>query len=164
MIKAWLEIKKDRPGTELVIIGNKPNDPWEEFHDMAERSGAMLLGRILNKDLYKYYSAADVYVLYALRDDFFGGSGIAPLESLACNTPVISNAMRNYIGDNVEELAEVPDTIEGHKEAIIKVLDCPEKYKNMRESILKHYSYESVFVRTKSILEGMFASRNNRAK
>jgi glycosyltransferase involved in cell wall biosynthesis len=159
MINDWLEIKAKRPEVELVIIGNTPNDPWEEFHDMAEKSGAMLLGRVLNKDLYKYYSAADVYVLYSVRDDFFGGTGIAPLESIACGTPVVSNAMRNYIGDNINEIAEVPDTLEAHKDAILKVLDNPQNYKNMRESILKYYSFEAGFIRTKNILEDLFASR-----
>jgi glycosyltransferase involved in cell wall biosynthesis len=159
MIKHWLEIRKERPEIELVVIGNTPNDPWEDFHQMAERSGAKLLGRVLNKDLYKYYSAADVYVLYSMRDDFFGGTGIAPLESIACGTPVVSNAMRNYLGDNIEEIAEVPATLEEHKTAILKVIDNPGRYKNMRESILKYYSFESSFRRTKSILEEMFASR-----
>ena len=126
-----------------------------------EGSGALLLGRILNKDLYKYYSASDVYVMYSLRDDYFGGTGIAPLESLACNTPVVSNAMRNYIGDNVEEIAEVPDTLGDYRKAILKVLDNPGKYRNMRESILKYYSFESVFLRTKDILEEIFALKKN---
>lgn len=159
MIKTWLDIRKERPEVELVVIGNTPNDPWEDFHDMAEKSGATLLGRVLNKDLYKYYSAADVYVLFSIRDDFFGGTGIAPLESIACGTPVVSNAMRNYLGDNIHEIAEVPETIEAHKAAILKVIDNPGNYKNMRESILKYYSFEASFKRTKDILEELFASR-----
>jgi glycosyltransferase involved in cell wall biosynthesis len=160
LINTWLEIRKTRPDVELAIIGNTPGDPWEEFHDMAEQSGAMLLGRVLNVDLYKYFSAADVYVLFALRDDYFGGTGIATLESLACNTPVVSYAMRNYIGDNVSELAEVPDTVEKHKEAILKVIDNPGLYKNMRESVAGLYSYEAVYTRTKPVFEELFNERN----
>lgn len=156
LINTWLEIKKTRPDIELVIIGNTPNDPWEEFHKMAEDSGATLLGRVLNVDLYKYFSAADVYVLFALRDDYFGGTGIATLESLACNTPVVSYAMRNYIGDNVHELAELPDTVEKHKDAILKIIDNPSAYKNMRESIAKYYAYESVYARIKPVFEELF--------
>lgn len=147
MIKAWLEIKQSRPDIELVIIGNTPNDPWEEFQQMAIDSGAMVLGRVLNSELYKYYSAADVYVLYALRDDYFGGTGIATLESLACNTPVVSYALRNYVGDNINEIGEVPETLEDYKKAIIKVIDNPKIYRNIRESVFKYYSYEAVFSR-----------------
>jgi glycosyltransferase involved in cell wall biosynthesis len=161
LIRTWQEIKRTRPEVELVIIGNTPDDPWEEFHDMAETSGAILLGRVLNKDLYKYFSAADVYVLFALRDDYFGGTGIATLESLACNTPVVSYAMRNYIGDNAAEIAELPDTVEKHKEAILKVLDNPSLYKNMRDSVFRFYSHESIYKRTRPVFEELFASRKN---
>jgi len=156
LIKTWQEIRKTRPDVELVIIGNTPNDPWEEFHKMAEESGAILLGRVLNVDLYKYFSAADVYVLFALRDDYFGGPGIATLESLACNTPVVSYAMRNYFGDNLSEIGEAPDTVEAHKDAILKVIDNPGNYKNMRSSIKKHYSYEAVYARLVPVLEELF--------
>jgi glycosyltransferase involved in cell wall biosynthesis len=153
MIRAWQEIKKNRPDVELVIIGNTPNDPWEEFYQMAVDSGAMVLGRVLNSELYKYYSAADVYVLYALRDDYFGGTGIATLESMACGTPVVSYALRNYVGDNLHEIGEAPDTLEGYKEAIIKVIDNPQNYWNIRESVFKYYSYEAVFTRLGKLLE-----------
>src|SRR4030095_10078640 len=161
LIRIWQEIKKTRPEVELVVIGNTPDDPWEAFHDMAERSGAMMLGRVLNKDLNKYFSAADVYVLFALRDDYFGGTGIATLESLACNTPVVSYAMRNYIGDNAAEISELPDTVEKYKEAILKVIDNPHFYRNMRESVSKFYSHESIYKRTRPVFEELFQQRKN---
>jgi hypothetical protein len=68
--------------------------------------------------------------------------------------------MRNYIGDNVSELAEVPDTVEKHKEAILKVIDNPGLYKNMRESVAGLYSYEAVYTRTKPVFEELFNERN----
>jgi glycosyltransferase involved in cell wall biosynthesis len=120
---------------------------------MAVDSGAMVLGRVLNKELYKYYSAADVYVLFALRDDYFGGTGIATLESLACNTPVVSYALRNYIGNNIKELGETPDSIEKYRQAILKVIDNPGAYKNMSESVFNNYSYNAVYNRLKNLLK-----------
>jgi glycosyltransferase involved in cell wall biosynthesis len=161
LVRTWQKIRKVRPEVELIIIGNNPNDPWEEYNNMAKKAGATLLGRILNKDLYLYYSAADVYVLFALRDDYFGGAGIATLESLACNTPVVSYAMKNYIGNNLNEIAEVPDSVEKYYEAIIKVLDNPGLYKNMRESVIKYYSYEAVYTRVRDVFEELFESRKN---
>jgi glycosyltransferase involved in cell wall biosynthesis len=153
MINTWLEIKKSRPEVELVIVGNTPGDPWEDSSRFAESSGAILEGRKLNKDLYKYYSAADVYVLFSLRDDYFGGTGIAPLESLACNTPVVSNALHNYLGDNVSEIGEIPNSLEEYKEAILKVIDHPENYKNMRESVLNLYSYKALYYKLEVLLK-----------
>jgi glycosyltransferase involved in cell wall biosynthesis len=153
MIRIWKEINKERPEVQLVIVGNTPGDPWEEHQQMAVDSGAMVLGRVLNKELYKYYSAADVYVLFALRDDYFGGTGIATLESLACNTPVVSYALRNYIGNNIKELGETPDSIEKYRQAILKVIDNPGAYKNMGESVFNNYSYNAVYNRLKNLLK-----------
>ncbi len=150
LIDIWKEIKKERPEIKLVVIGNSDDD---EFNEYAIESGVIVLGRILNSELDKYYSASDVYVLMALRKDYFGGTGIAPLESLACNTPVVSYSMRNYIGNNMDELGEVPDTLEGHKEAILKVINNPNHYKNMRESMKKYYSLEAVASKAQAVFE-----------
>lgn len=141
LIDIWTELKREHKDIELVIIGNSPTD---KFYNYAVKSGAKVLGRIPNKELSKYYSASDVYVLMSLRNDYFGGTGIAPLESLACNTPVVSHSMRNYIGDNLSELAETPNNLREYKDAIMKVLNNPGKHKNMRESIEKYYSHKKI--------------------
>jgi glycosyltransferase involved in cell wall biosynthesis len=159
LIEIWKEIKKTRPEVELVILGNSEDD---EYYHEAVNSGAIIAGRILNKDLYVYYSAADVYVLIALRDDYFGGIGIAPIESLACNTPVVSYALRNYIGNNTDEIGEMPKDLEGYKKGILKVLDNPGKYKNMRESVKKHYSYKAVSLRMYQVFEFLNINRKNK--
>lgn len=160
LIEIWRDIKKVKPEVELVLAGNEPKGHWgEEYYDLAVNSGAMVIGRVLNIDLHKFYTAADVYVMIALREDYYGGTGIAPLESLACNTPVVSYALRNYIGDNVNEVGEMPDTLEGYKKAILKVLDHPEQYKNMRASIEKFYSTSNTFKNLKPYLEELFSKR-----
>ncbi|MEO6691039.1 MAG: glycosyltransferase [Saprospiraceae bacterium] len=157
LVETWKKIKRERPEIELVLTGNEPKGYWgEEYYDMAEKAGAIIIGRVLNTELYKYYSASDVYVMFALRDDYYGGTGIAPLESLACNTPVVSYALRNYIGDNVNEIGEMPDTEEGYKKAILKVIDYPQKYLGMRESVEKFYSTTNTFANLKPYLEKLF--------
>lgn len=154
LLELWKEIKTDNPEVELVLVGNEPKGSWgEEYYEKAEQSGAMIIGRVLNIELYKYYCAADVYVMLGLRDDMFGGMGIAPLESLACNTPVVTNSLKNFMGDNADELGENPSTIEEYKQAIIKVLNNPSKYKNMRESVDKYYSWEAIAKRTDKIFK-----------
>jgi glycosyltransferase involved in cell wall biosynthesis len=141
LIDIWKELKREDSRIELIIIGNSDKD---EYYQYARDSGAQALGRVLNKDLNIYYSAADVYVLLSLREDYFGGIGIAPLESLACNTPVVSFSLRNYIGNNVNEIGEVPATLEDYKNKVLKVINHPENYKNMRDSIKTYYSYEAI--------------------
>jgi len=150
MISIWKEVKKEIPDAELVILGNTTED---EYYNLALESGAMVIGRVLNKDLNIYYSAADVYLLVALRKDYFGGIGIAPLESLACNTPVVSYSMRNYIGKNLNEICEMPDSTEGYSKALIKVLKNPGAYVNMRKSVEEYYSYHKIAQKTKLVFD-----------
>lgn len=156
LIEIWLRIRKQLPDTELLIVGNEEKGKWgEEYYDLAERSGARIIGRVLNIDLFKYYCAADVYVLLNLRNDYFGGTGIAPLESLACNTPVVTNSLKNYLGDNANELGEVPENEKEYEGAILKVLDNPGKYRNMRESVIKYYSLEAVSARMERVFRSL---------
>jgi len=156
LIEIWLRIRKHLPETELLIVGNEEKGKWgEEFYDFAEKSGARIIGRVLNIDLFKYYCAADVYVLLNLRKDYFGGTGIAPLESLACNTPVVTNSLKNYLGNNADELGEVPENETEYEEAILRVLDNPGKYKNMRESVIKYYSLEAVSARMEKVFKSL---------
>ncbi|MBN8586561.1 MAG: glycosyltransferase family 4 protein [Ignavibacteria bacterium] len=159
LIEIWLEIKKSKPETELLIVGNEEKGKWgEEYYDLAERSGAIIVGRVLNIELYKYYCAADVYVLLNLRDDYFGGIGIAPLESLACNTPVVSNALKNYLGPNLKEIGEIPESLEDYKNSILNILNDPNRFVNMRESVDRFYSLEAVADR----MERIFIIFNNK--
>ncbi len=145
LLKIWKDIQKTRPEVELVLAGNEPEGSWgEEYYGIAKEYGAKIIGRVLNKELYKYYCASDVYVLMALRKDNFGGIGIAPLESMACNTPVVSYSLRHYLGSNAEEIGETPTSMEGYKSAIIEALDNRNKYKNLRQSVEKYYSNEAV--------------------
>jgi len=156
LISIWQEIKKQKPETELLIVGNEDKNKWgEEYYELAETSGARIVGRVLNVELYKYYCAADVYVLLNLRNDYFGGTGIAPLESLACNTPVVTNSLKNYLGNNADEIGEIPESESEYKDAIIRVLENPEKYKNMRESVVKFYSLEAVSERMDKVFKSL---------
>ncbi len=145
LINIWLEIKSEIPETELVLVGNEPKGTWgEEYYDLAIKSGAKIVGRVLHSELYKYYCAANVYVLVALRDDYFGGTGIAPIESLALNTPVVSYSMRNFFGDEDERVFEMPSDIEGYKASILKILKNRDDNLNTRDIIKKYYSHEAV--------------------
>ncbi len=154
LLKIWDEIRNQNPEIDLLLVGNETRGSWgEEYYDMAENFGAKIIGRVLNNELYKYYCAADVYVLIALREDNFGGTGIAPLESLACNTPVVSNSMQNYLGDNAGDICEMPETLDGYKNAILNVIGNPGKYKVMRESVEKFYAHSVTAKRADNVFK-----------
>jgi len=155
LINIWNEIKNNQPNVDLVFIGGFETD---KYYSMAKEAGVKLFDRMLNTDLYRYYCAADVYVLLGLDNIKFGGIGIAVTESLACGTPVVSSNLRNFIGGDITGIGEAPATIEEHKEAIIKVLSSPQNYLNCRKAIEKYYSNEAIAVKLNelflSILDG----------
>lgn len=141
LIYIWEEIKKEMPEVELVFIGGIETDP---FFNLAKEKKVKMYPRKMNIDLPIYYSAADVYVLVGLDNLKFGGLGVAPTESLSCGTPVVSSNLRNIVGGSLQGIGEAPQTLEGHKEAIIKVLKSPENYTRCRDIIIKHYTEEAV--------------------
>jgi glycosyltransferase involved in cell wall biosynthesis len=144
LIRIWKEIKINDERVDLVFIGGQESDI---FYNMAREAGVRLYNRMLNKDLYRYYCAANVYVLLGLENIKFGGIGIAVTESLACGTPVVSSNLRNFIGGDITGIGEAPVTIDQHKEAIIKVLNKPEDYLNCRKAIEKYYSNEAIAIK-----------------
>ncbi|MBK7380873.1 MAG: glycosyltransferase [Ignavibacteriales bacterium] len=66
LIDIYEEIKKERNDVELILAGNEKSDP---LYQKAKNSAAILYGKILQTELYKYLSAADVYVLPKYKSD-----------------------------------------------------------------------------------------------
>jgi len=162
LLDIWKDIRSSRPEVELVLAGNEPEGSWgEEYYSMAKEYGAKIIGRVLNNELYKYYCASDVYVLMALRKDNFGGIGIAPLESIACNTPVVSYSLRNYLGPNADEIGETPASLDDYKTAILKVLDHRDEYKNLRQSVEEYYSYEAMAAHADGVFKEIMKKNMN---
>jgi len=86
---------------------------------------------------------------------------LLPSKAWLANTPVVSYSLRNYIGNNVNELGEVPTTLKEYKEAILKVINYGHLYKNMRESVQKHYSYEKIAERIDFVLKELNKNKSN---
>jgi hypothetical protein len=66
---------------------------------------------------------------------------------------VVSSNLRNILGGTLEGIGEAPQTLEGHKEAIIKVLKNPENYTKCRDVIVKHYTEEAIARRLNNIIK-----------
>ena len=81
----------DMADTRLIIVGGKPAEDIElqRLEVLAERLGigdsTTFTGTVAQKDLRKYYSASDVFVLPSYYESF----GLAALEAMACGTPVV---------------------------------------------------------------------------
>jgi glycosyltransferase involved in cell wall biosynthesis len=141
LIRIWQEIRKSQCNVELVFVGGMESD---KFYSLALLSGVKMYKRIMNTEIYKFYCAADVYVLLGLDNIKFGGIGIAVTESLACGTPVVSSNMRNFLERELTGIGEAPVSLEDHKAAIMKILEKPENYHNCRDAIIRCYSNNAV--------------------
>lgn len=150
LIEIWIEIKREMPEVELVFVGGTETDP---FYDFAKKKNVMMYSRTMNYDLPKYYSAADVYALPTLENAKFSGIGIAPTESLACGTPVVSGGLRNIVGGTLDGIGEAPQNKEEYKTAIIKVLKNPGKYTKCRDIIIEHYTQEATSKRFDKVIK-----------
>jgi len=103
---------KHREDLRLVIIGGD-GDQSPEYRrlqtvtsELGIQNAVSFAGRVDQKDLPPYYSAADILVVSSYYESF----GLVGLESLACGTPVVSTRVgvledllkRNNIGHIVE--------------------------------------------------------------
>jgi D-inositol-3-phosphate glycosyltransferase len=101
LLKAATHLQ-DRRRLRLVIIGGDgPDTPeYQNLQKMTRKLGLQntvtFVGRIEQKHLPPYYSAADVLVVPSYYESF----GLVGLESLACGTPVVATevgAMRSIL-------------------------------------------------------------------
>lgn len=142
LIDTYKELKKIRDDIELLIVGTNEGDPLINY---AKEAGAKVYGRILHTEIYKYLSAADVYILAKYsKEHIFGGIGLLPVEALLCNTPIIGGSLENFPQEDRESVGFAVSEIEDMTNAIIKIIDKVRPFNNLREIAIKHYSWEKI--------------------
>ena len=137
LLEVFQELKKKQK-VELVMVGHWPQDPLLEE---ARSAGAWVIGQIPQEELRFYYGAADVYVLPSFDKHFMtlGGIGAAPVECLACGTPVVSTSLRHLPKNEVSKLGKIPQSPDNVARCIAEVLDDPSPYSNCREVIRRYH-------------------------
>ena len=146
LIDLYKDLKKERDDVELIIAGTKEGDPLINY---ALEAGVKVYGRIIHTDIYKYLSAADVYILpkYSV-EHIFGGIGLLPVEALLCNTPIIGGSLENFPQEYRESVGLAVSDKEEMKNAIYKIIDKKITFNHLREIALKHYSWEKIIEKT----------------
>ncbi len=91
LLKAVARLRRHQRMQLVVVGGDGPEtDEFQNLQHLAHQLGVQdavtFLGRIEQKKLPPYYSAADVLVIPSHYESF----GLVGLESLACGTPVVS--------------------------------------------------------------------------
>ena len=86
-VNVILKVVQRVKNVNFVIAGAGPLDQVIK-RDVNKYSNLKFIGRIENKDLYLYYSAADLVLVPSLVDE---GFGFVAMESTACGTPVLAS-------------------------------------------------------------------------
>jgi glycosyltransferase involved in cell wall biosynthesis len=146
LIDIYKEIRRERNDIELLIVGTTKDDPLINY---AKEAGANVFGLILHTEIFKYLSAADVYVLpkYSM-EHIFGGIGLLPVEALLCNTPIIGGSLENFPQEFRESVGLAVSEPEEMKNAIIKIIDKKITFNNLREIAIEYYSWEKISANT----------------
>ena len=146
LIDIFTDIKKNRDDVELIIAGTNNGDPLINY---ALDAGAKVFGRIMHTDIYKYLSAADVYILpkYSI-EHIFGGIGLLPIEVLLCNTPIIGGSLENFPQECRSSVGLTAADKDEMKNAILKILDNMITFNNLREIAIENYSWKKIVQKT----------------
>jgi glycosyltransferase involved in cell wall biosynthesis len=162
ILRVFQELKRNYD-LELLLVGGLKTDP---LYEEAISSGARVDEWLSQRELLKYYSAADLYVFSrfysrsSVEDvEEFSGFGVAPLESLACGTPVVGTNLKHFLGteDELRRVGKIPMTPDDVARCIIEVLEHPELYQNCRQIARKYYSWEAVVDHMVDIYGELFA-------
>ncbi|MFZ2339165.1 MAG: glycosyltransferase family 4 protein [Bacteroidales bacterium] len=146
-ISVWLRFLKDK-GIKLILTGIHESD---ELYDLVKSSGVDFRPVVPRDDLPYWYSAADVYLYPPFDDETlnFGGYGLAPLEALACGTPVVGTTMINFPDfeknkKRIKEVCIIPKNEEEIASGVFQFLNCPPSRESCRSLVKDYFSKESV--------------------
>jgi glycosyltransferase involved in cell wall biosynthesis len=139
------EFKTRNDQFELLLIGS--SNESEGHYQTAKDSKAILIGRIPQELLLRYYQASDIS-LYPVLDTKLinsGGYGYSNVESSACGLPLVSNCLIHFPGslEERDKLGYLMPSIEDMEKIILHIADNPDKYKECRGVAEKYFSEEN---------------------
>ena len=145
LLEAVARLENHRNLQLVMVGGDGPQAPGTQaLNALAKRLGiadrVIFAGRVPQKDLPPYYSAADALVVSSFYESF----GLVALESLACSTPVVTTrvgAMESIIQNGRNgELIDSPsagDLAAGIDRAIRRWWKRPPPAAKIRDSVRK---------------------------
>lgn len=153
---AWLE--KRIPVKLLIVGGDDPDHPqMKQVKALVEKleidDCVGFAGRVDQKDLPYYYSAADALVVASLYESF----GLVALEAMSCGTPVVSTevgGMRTLVRHGETGCLVRDDTVSGMGHSILDILNHPRTYARRSQAIrnsISRFSWEHIAA---SMVEG----------
>ncbi len=149
LLNAYKELRLDRQGVELVLIGVRsiPDPQFDKAYEECSdelKSHIHILDNIPYTELLKWYGGARLFVYPSEAEGF----GIPPLEAGACAVPVICNdktAMEDFtfFGDN---LISTDDSklLNSRIQALLDDSIDEQKLAKVREDIFRNYSWDVI--------------------
>ncbi len=142
LIDVYSAMKKERNDIELILAGHETTDP---FYTKARESGAILFGVIKQNEIYKYLSAASVYVLAQLDKSIpFGGIGMLSVQALLCNTPIVGETVKNIPSEIRDKVGIVADSESTIYTCLRSIINGSIKFENLRKLAIEHYSWRNI--------------------
>ena len=156
------------PKLRLVIIGGDgPHTPMlrqlqSKAADLNIQHRVTLAGRVEQKILPRYYSAADVLAVPSYYESF----GLVPLEALACGTPVVATpvgAMEKIVNDGVTGYVAA-DSDPTHFARLMEAIWLKQRQNSLSPSKIRASVREFTWARSASMLLEVYrrAATDNR--
>jgi glycosyltransferase involved in cell wall biosynthesis len=148
-----------RPETEVRLAGEAYHDEYAaHLHAVAAGRTVRFLGAVHGADLLREYTTAGVSVLPSVETDLYGKRypkseilGLALLEAMACETPVVCSAiggMPELVADGETGLVVPPGDARALGDAVEGLLDDPAHARRLgmagRERVLARFTWSRV--------------------
>ena len=135
-------------GIRLFLTGIHDSD---ELFDLVINSGVDYMGVVPRADLPYWYSAADIYMYPPFDEETlnFGGVGYAPLEALACGTPLVCTTMINFPdfiknGNRIRGICIIPTNEEDVANGVLRLLHSPPPEEKCRALVTEYFTKEKI--------------------
>ena len=163
LVRAFERLKREGYPGALVLVGRvyrsgQDSTLLREIEASEERESIVLLGPVPDQDLPALYSAAQVFAFPSLHEGF----GLAPLEAIACGTPVVASrtaAVVEVLGD-AGTFVESPQDDQEMARQITRLLSDDDLREEIRARGLeraRRYSGEEVARRTLELYRRLVA-------
>lgn len=146
VVKAFEQLRK-KYDVCLILIGGTVDDPlYPYLTKIANKYENEMIYRfrIPNSEMPLFYSASDVMCWYVNDTPIWGGIGVTIIESLACNTPVVSNTLVHFAKkEEIDKVGVVPHSKDQMSRCIEKLINHSAEMK-CREISRKYYDWNMI--------------------
>ncbi len=169
LIDGFNEVIKEVQNLKLIIVGDGAlNSKLAKKVDKFEiQDKVIFAGRINHKELPKYYSAADIFLLLSSYENFSN----AVLEAMSCELPIITTNVGGFplqVRDGINGFLVNYGDLESLKEKVIYLAKNPNIRERMgklnRQEVIEKYSWEETAKKVMSLYEKVMKNRDNNRK